>query len=170
MPSKLTILYNFADTYPRMSIIRFGSFILSIVGYFLIRHTMKTKETGEVDSMGILDSSKNIIIGLIFIPFGLFISFSDLNLSGYFKAKKVYDKNDLIVTEGYVSRLKVYLGKHDNLEFFINGKYFKLEDRNNYSCRFGDILYYSEIQDSSYLKITHYSIDEQDIIFKIEKN
>jgi hypothetical protein len=131
---------------------------------------MRTKETGEKDSMGILVSSKKIIIGLIFIPFGLLMSFSDLNLGGYFKAKRVYDKDNLSITEGYVSGLKLYFGKHDNMEFYINGKYFQLNDRNNYSCRFNDISYYSEIQDSTYLKISHYSIDNQDIIFKIEKN
>ncbi len=130
---------------------------------------MKTKETGERDSLGFLISSKKIIIGIIFIPFVLLMGFSEMNLTSYFNTKKIYKRNNLSITQGYVHNYKIFFGKHDNLEFYINNDYFVFGDNmNNYSCRFKDIDY-NEIKDSSYLKISYVILDQEKIILKVEK-
>lgn len=163
------VLYDFIEESPRIftSII---CLIPCIVGYFIIRHTMRNDENGEKDQLGVLVSSKKIIIGLFFILFGFLMFIFTFNLGDYFNTRKIYKKSKFQFTEGYLRGTRIVLGKVDRLNFYINDAYFELASNNiiDYGCNFQDIKF-NEIPDSTYLKISYIQKSGHNVILKMEK-
>ena len=154
------LLYDFLDEPPRL-VFPLVFFAFAISGFFLIKSSVKTTNS---------DSSKKSIIGLIGIVFGLSLGFWSLNLSDYFKTRSVCKNGGLTIVSGPVTNLVINnKGKNDNMEFYVSGQRFRLStnDFRNYGCTYSD-LDYINIQDSTFLKISYFVKDGQNIILRAQ--
>lgn len=163
------IIYDFINEPPRFVLAIIGLVVI-IIGYVIIKYTMKEKESGKKDLFGILESSKKIIFGFILIVVGLIMIGFTTNLSEYFEVRKVYKNKKFSITEGYASSLQINQGKNSNRNFYLNGVYFEMISNKigDYNCSYNDIGFY-DIQDSTYLRISYFKKNEINLILKIEK-
>lgn len=154
------LLYDFLDEPPRL-FFPLAFFAFAISGFILIKSSTKTKNS---------DSSKKSIVGLMGIILGLSLGFWCLNLSDYFKTRSVYKNNDLTIVSGPVTKLVINnKGKNDNMEFYVGGQRFTLStnDFRNYGCTYSDFDD-ANIQDSTFLKISYFVKDGQNIVLRVQ--
>lgn len=163
------LIYDFLDQPPRLffPLIFFG---FAIAGYFLIKSSLKPTSHDDKDIFGVKNSSKKGIIGLFFILFGLSMGFWSLNLSDYFRTRSVYKNGDLKIVSGPATNLVINnKGKNDNMDFYVSGQRFRLgtNDLRKYGCTYSDFNYIN-MEDSTYLKITYFVKDGQNIILRAQ--
>ena len=164
------LIYDFLDQPPRLfvPIIFFG---LAISGFFLIKSSLKrTSINEEKDLLGVKNSSRKSIIGLVGILLGLLGSFWSLNITDYFKTRSLCKSGDLTIVSGPVTNLVINnKGKNDNMDFYVSGQRFGLStnDLRNYGCTYSDFDNIN-IEDSTFLKITFFVKDGQNIILRAQ--
>jgi hypothetical protein len=163
------LLYDFLDEPPRLflPLVFFG---FAVFGFFLIKSSLKPSATVDKDLLGVKNSTKKGVVGLLAILLGLSMGFWSLNIPDYFRTRSICKKGDFSIVSGPVTNLIINnKGKNDNMEFYVQGQRFMLNtnDFRHYGCTYSDFDRVN-IQDSTFLKIAYMLKDGQNIILRAQ--
>ena len=163
-----TLVYDFINEGPRIFIPLLG-FIAAIIGYYHIKSSIKSTDK-RTDVFGVSEQNKKGCFGLILLLGGVCFGLYALGIIDYFKTRDIYFRKRYQQVSGYVTNVNIFTtGKFDAMSFDVGGYKFLYSSNDilNYGCTYQDIAP-SRIRDSTYVRLTFYNKNGNNLTLKVE--
>ena len=159
--NNLRTLYDFSESYMRYDVAIYP-FIFTIVGIILIIYAYKTSSPNN-------NTLKEVIFGLVFFVFSLFLVF---NIPDYRRTQYLLKSNNYKVVQDSIKnyKIKFYAKSHCDIAFDIGNIHFNTDNYNdmNYGCTSNDIKDRG-FKNGDYLRVLYINTYSGNKILKIQK-